>query len=485
MSITATLASALSGLTAATRFAEVTSSNVANAMTEGFARREIQLGSRVTGTTGQGVAVTGIERIVDRALLSDRRIAEASAGDRGVKAGFLAKLERTLGSPDSAGSLSARVAGFESALIAAAARPDSESRLLTVLTAAQGVVSQISLATAELQAERSAADGRIAGQVAKLNGNLARIEQMNGQIRLSNAAQRDTTGLLDQRQRLVDEIASIIPLREIARTDGKIALFSTGGAVLLDGSASEFGFAASGQMSAQMTLASNALSGLTLNGRPVPTAAVAGAVAGGTLAAEFALRDQIAPAAQARLDAVARDLVERFADPAIDGTLPTGAAGLFTDGGGAFQPADEIGLSGRLAVNAAADPDRGGALWRLRDGLGATVQGPPGDAARLFRLQGALENGRSPVSGGFIPGERGFASLVAEMLSGVSATRLAADSEVSFAATRAETLRGMEARNGVDTDQEMQNLLLIEQSYAANAKVIQSVDDLIKILLGM
>ena len=40
-----------------------------------------------------------------------------------------------------------------------------------------------------------------------------------------------------------------------------------------------------------------------------------------------------------------------------------------------------------------------------------------------------------------------------------------------------------ELLNGVDTDQEMQKLLLIEQSYAANARVIQVVDDMMRRLM--
>jgi flagellar hook-associated protein 1 len=39
--------------------------------------------------------------------------------------------------------------------------------------------------------------------------------------------------------------------------------------------------------------------------------------------------------------------------------------------------------------------------------------------------------------------------------------------------------------NGVDTDQEMQKLLIIEQAYSANAKVVQTMDELIQILMGL
>jgi hypothetical protein len=46
MSISGAVANALSGLTASARSAEVISSNIANAMTDGYGRREVVLGFR-------------------------------------------------------------------------------------------------------------------------------------------------------------------------------------------------------------------------------------------------------------------------------------------------------------------------------------------------------------------------------------------------------------------------------------------------------
>jgi flagellar hook-associated protein 1 len=187
---------------------------------------------------------------------------------------------------------------------------------------------------------------------------------------------------------------------------------------------------------------------------------------------------------QAKLDAVARDLVERFADPALDATRAPGAAGLFTDGGAAFSPANETGLAQRLQLNAAADPLRGGALWRLRDGLGATSPGAQGNAALLNALSGALNAQRAPASGGFSVGTRSYDTLVADMVSGVATQRLTAQGETTFANARLDHLRKTELTGGVDTDQEMQTLLLIEQAYAANARVMKASSDMIETLIG-
>ena len=94
MSITSALSSALSGLTAASRRAEVLSSNVANAATPGYARREVGLRAAVLAGIGQGVSVAGISRDVDKSLLANRRLAQAGDGDRNTRASFLAGVEQ-------------------------------------------------------------------------------------------------------------------------------------------------------------------------------------------------------------------------------------------------------------------------------------------------------------------------------------------------------------------------------------------------------
>ena len=131
-----------------------------------------------------------------------------------------------------------------------------------------------------------------------------------------------------------------------------------------------------------------------------------------------------------------------------------------------------------------ADPQQGGALWHLRAGLGAIAPGDPGNAQLLQDWQSALTAQHNPASGGFSSGSRSFGTLAADMVSTIATARLTAESESSFAAARLDTLRSTELGNGVDTDQEMQTLLLIEQAFAANAKVISATSDMIKTLMG-
>jgi len=485
MSITSALGSALSGLSATSRQAEILSSNVANARTPGYARREVGLSAAVLGGTGQGVLVTGVTRDLDRQLLAERRLAQSGDGDRGLRSDFLKRVETAIGTPDSTGSLAARLAAFDQALVEAAGRPEQQARLQGIVTTARNLAAGLASATDDIQTTRATADRRIGEEVGKLNSTLARLQGLNVELRSFSSAGRDVSALLDQRQQLVDSISAILPVREVARDFNQIALFTAGGATLLEGSPAVFGFTPTNTITPEMTQALGGLSGITINGQPFDTAGTASPILGGTLGAQFAVRDELATQAQGKLDAVARDLVERFSAAGLDPSLAPGAPGLFTDAGATFLPANEVGLAGRLTLNAAADPAQGGALFRLRDGLGATTEGPPANSTLLRALHDALTGTRPLASTGFTPGIRSFAGLTGDLMSDASALRLSGQSEQTFAAARLTGLTDLEAQNGIDTDQEMQALLVIEKNYAANAKVIQTVNDMIDILIRL
>jgi flagellar hook-associated protein 1 FlgK len=484
MSISSSLSNALSGLTAASRAAEIVSSNTANAMTAGYARRELSLSARSLGGDGGGVWVDGINRILNLSVLADKRIAAADSASASILHDFFAQMEAALGEPGANGALSTSLSKVETALIEAASRPDSEARLATVLQSAKSLVNQINELSASLQSTRTGADQQIGVQVGALNSALSQIDRLNTEILSQRASGRDPSALLDQRQVLVDQISSIVPLREVMREHGQISLFTTGGAILLDGKPAVFGFTPVGLVTADMTVDPGVLSGLTMNGMAIPLGDQ-GMVDGGTLGALFALRDRVAPQAQSQIDAFARDLIERFENTAIDPTLAPGAPGLFTDRGFALDVGTEVGLAGRLSVNALADPAQGGALWRLRDGLGAAAPGLVGDTRLLNALAQALTDPRAPSSGAFIGAARSAFGLAADILSQFSSARQTAETQQGYTNARLGALTDLHLADGVDTDHEMQMLLRIEQAYAANARVIQTIDKLLQQILAL
>lgn len=485
MSISGALSNALTGLAAASRSAQVVSSNVSNALTEGYARRQVELSPRYVGGAGAGVQIDGITRIVDDTLLREKRLAAASSGNSNVSFEFHSEVFDLIGSPETAGSLAASVSGFEAALLEAASRPDSDARLSAVLDAAQSLAGKLNDVSDGIQKLREDSDARIAQEVSRLNESLEQIAELNEQIQRAKANDRDYPSLMDQRQKLIDDISELVPIRQLQRENDTVALYTMGGALLLDLGPADFGFEAKAPITPDMTQASGALSGLTLHGSPIQTSGDRSAIAGGILAGLFAVRDELAIVVQDNVDEVARDLVARFEDPALDPTLAAGDPGLFTDRGAALTPTDVLGLAGRLEVNALVDPNDGGALWRLRDGLGAVAPGAVGDATLLTSKINVLTETRVPGGGTFAGGSKSVAGFAASLTSLAGQSLLGASSRVSFEIARFEELEESMLADGVDTDQEMQNLLLIEQAYAANARVIQTADELLQLLIGL
>lgn len=477
MSLSASLAAASSGLTAAARGAETVSSNIAGAQTPGYAPRSLALATR---GIGPGVTVMGTLRDVDAIMLGDRRRAEAAEGDARIRAEAWQRIESAMGAPGDAGSLSGRLSALETALIAATATPESVPSLDRVRAAADMLAQGLRDATAAIQATRAAADAAIARDVAHLNATLSSVATLNVQITRGLAAGRDVSGLMDQRQALVDGIAAIVPIREAPRAGGQIALHTDSGFALLDGRPATIAFLPAATMSAAMTSENGALARLVLDGVPV-AAADAGPLGGGRLGANFAIRDSEAPAAQAALDAIARDLIGRFSDPATDPTLPGGTDGLFTDP--TESPPTTPGTAGRIEIHPLLRGTGADSLWRLRDGLGAAIPGPVGSAAQLGRFLAAISMPRSTPAPGLGSADRDAIGLVADVAAYLSSRRIGAEDRAAFALSLAEGLRAGAAAAGVDSDAQLQALMRLERAYAANARVIQVVDRMLAELL--
>ncbi len=476
MSISTALNNAVSGLNASARAVQVVSSNVANALTEGYAARQLELSSSTLGGVGSGVRVSGVTRQMDAALLGLSRDAGAKSQAGDATAQFWQRLEATIGLPGA--GISQAVSAMETALISASERPDLDSRLGKVADASVALVKTFGAIEDTVQSLRAGADAGIARDVKALNAGLTRVDDLNAEIVRIRAAGQSTLGLEDERQALVTSLSDIVPMREYARADGRVTLFTAAGQLLLDINPQELGFSQSHAVDASMTVGVG-LSGLTIAGRAVDPGEN-GPIAGGRLAANFALRDQAGVIAQAEIDTLAHDLIQRFQDSATDPTTAPGQAGLFTDAGSALIGPPTAGLAGRISVNDGVVPSEGGDLWRLRAGLGAAGPGLVGDPAQIKNLLGALDRLAPSTPGA---PDHSFSGTLNEATTRISLLRQSAEDTATQTNAHQSELTQQLMAQGVDTDAEMQRLLSVEQAYAANARVIQTADAMLRRLL--
>lgn len=392
MSIASAFNTATTGLAVTAKMTEITASNVANAMTPGYARREAQLSSTVLGSVSGGVQLDSVSRRIDAMLVRNLRDTTSTLNAQQSRTDFLNAYEAMLGTADESNSLPAALTNLERTLIEAAARPDVESRLAAVVGAAQSLTNRINDVSEQLHEKREQVDAAIAADVATANSALQNISSLNRLIQDYTTTNRDVSTLLDQRQQALDTLSAIIPLREVSRANNQLILYTAGGTKLVDGAAAIISFQPTPSITADMSISSGALSGLSIDGNLLSTSPAGGRLGEGRLSALFSLRDIEIPQAQAQIDGLSRELIERMSGSSFDPSQPNDAPGLFTDAGYAFDPNKEVGLASRLKLNPTVVPAEGGAYHKIRDGLGTTATGATGDATFITRIADSLSS---------------------------------------------------------------------------------------------
>jgi flagellar hook-associated protein 1 FlgK len=121
-------------------------------------------------------------------------------------------------------------------------------------------------------------------------------------------------------------------------------------------------------------------------------------------------------------------------------------------------------------VNAALDPTQGGELWRLREGMTVAAAQSAGAAGFLGTMLDSLQSGT-------------LSSLIADGASDAARAQLRAEDQLVIQSTKLTALN--EQRSGVNTDDELQTLLLTEQMYAANAQVMTAIEEMLDMLMGV
>jgi len=491
MSLSLALDSALSGLMAAQRQTAVLSRNVANANTPGYTSKVVGLQSQITGGEGSGVHISGISRTVDASLQRDSRRESGLTAELQTKAAQLKAFTDYLGQPNDEQNVSSQITKLMNAFQRLSDSPNDPTVQQSVVGAAQNVVQSLNSASDQIQTQRQNADSGIADSVATVNQTLDDLANLNKQISQRSDGNQDTTDLQDQRDQKLDTLAKQLGITYFTRDHGDVVVLTSGGTMLVDGdTVHHLAFSPTTQVTAsqQYTPGGPGLGGITVDGLDIsPGSGYAGSINSGQLAAQFQLRDQIFPQAQAQLDEIASTLADSFQSQ--DATVGPGMSGLFTDNGAAHDrtdPAQVTGLAGRIAVNTLVVPEDGGDLWRLRTGLYAAGPGAPGNATQIAAFQAVFTQSVSFNSAAGLASSGKIGDYASSFVGFQGTQRAALDDRSQYQAAISGAIDTQRANvEGVNVDDEMQKMLLLEQSYAASAKVIQAVSDMMDSLLAI
>ena len=493
MSLSIALQVAQSALVTRQRETAILSSNITNATAEGYSRKSALISS-LRSQDGQsgGVYVQSIGRATDNALLTNLIAATSAGMTSETFLDGITRLSQTIGDPQDAFSPSATLARFADALQQYSAEPQDTVLAGAVLTSAQDLANTLNNATTAVQSERERADALIADSVKTINGLLSDLERVNNEVIRGTQAGTDITSALDERDQITLQLSEYMGIRTEVRENNDLVVTTDSGVMLFETTPRDVSFEATNTFVAGTT--GNAL---MVDGVRVAGPGATMALSEGKIVGLMQIRDDIAVTYQNQLDEMARGLIEAFAESDQVGGGPD-RAGLFTYSGAPAVPASGVlvsGLAGDISIASSVNPDLGGDLNRLRDGGVSEpfdadyVYNTSGAAGYITRLQELISNMDTPMT--FDPVAEvdpsnsltAFASSSASWLEGErKQADGVAERQTVIVSRAAESLSNI---TGVNIDDEMQSMLEIERSYAATAKLITTINQMLDQLLEL
>jgi flagellar hook-associated protein 1 FlgK len=234
MSLTTILSTAITGLTSAQQALQVTSVNVANVNTPGYARKTVQFQPQVIGGVSAGVEVAEVRRLVDDFLQRELVSASGNAGYYEAQGGIYERLQSLFGEPGSASALTARLNDALSGFSPLVLDPSATPSRIAALNDLQDLLNDISRLSTSVQTLRSEADTRIMADLQTLNSALEQVHELNPLIAQQLIIGGDATALMERRDQALERIADIVDVRTSVQSDGTVQVFTQSGLTLLD-----------------------------------------------------------------------------------------------------------------------------------------------------------------------------------------------------------------------------------------------------------
>lgn len=227
MSLTSSINIARSALTTSQLGLQVSSMNMANAANPAYTR-QIAMLQAIRGRVsdpyqiGQGVAVTEVRRQIDEAL--QRRLWAGNSAEHASaqQYGILSQLETIL-NEGTEFDMSTQLSGFFNTWSEATTLLDSEA---TIRNQGDAISSFIRNMRSDLTTQRRQIEDQIDAQVLRADGILEEIATINQTITENEISDTEASGLRDQRDALVTELAQLIDVSVVETNSGAYDVYS-------------------------------------------------------------------------------------------------------------------------------------------------------------------------------------------------------------------------------------------------------------------
>lgn len=220
---------------------KTTGHNIANANTEGYSRQSVQLetvGARQFGFgfVGQGSTISSIERSHNIFLTSQIRDLSSSTAHADVFVEFSSRIDGILAGSEN--NLNTSIQRFFNAVGEVATNPSSIPERQVLLGEASNLVDRQQSYNRLLQDMNNDLNAHIRSGVNKINSLSESIAGINKQITNAIASSNGSmpNDLLDQRDRLIEQLSQKIGITTIDQGDGSLNVLTGKGQALVIGS---------------------------------------------------------------------------------------------------------------------------------------------------------------------------------------------------------------------------------------------------------
>jgi flagellar hook-associated protein 1 FlgK len=432
---------------------DVTGQNVANVNTPGYVQRNAILQTQQPG----GVNVASIQRSFNTFTYGQmiRQQGYKSAADARSQALTAAQSVLT---PAGGGDIGGNLTAFFASLSALGANPSDPSARQAVLSNATQLAQSISSTSTGLAQQQESLLSQAQGIAGDLNGDLTQIASLNDKIQQAQGMGDPAADLRDQRDTLVNDVATKMGASVVADPSGSVTLFAGGTALVVGSTAMSVSVAASATGAMQ----------ITANGPNGQKTDITPGVTEGSLGGLREARDVDVARSISQLDQFAYNFANTVNAVHQSGYGLDGVTGrnLFV------APPSVTGA----AANFAVDPSVAGNPNAVA--AASTSAGLPGandTAVALAQIaQTVLASGTPP--------SQAVAAIGAQLGGALASAN-------SDATTRADTLTQAQNLNssasGVNLNEETVKMAQFQQAFQASTKVLQVAAGLMTDLLGI
>ena len=224
---------ATSGLQTAQTLVSVTSDNIANVNTPGYARKVATQQEIVAGGAGDGVKVATITRAANQFLQAASLSATSSSSSASVISNFMDQAQALFGDPSSDTSFFSGLDSVYSAFAAASATPSSNLTRSDAVNAVNTFLSSASSLSSSLDSLQSETSQELTGDVGTINGILTQLSQLNGNISQITVAGGDASGSQNTQAQLIDQLSGLMQVQVQQTATGGVTVRSADGVALV------------------------------------------------------------------------------------------------------------------------------------------------------------------------------------------------------------------------------------------------------------